>query len=751
MNATIINTFPKFSLRLMTSIKIPNYNVVRLYDDIVNTLGVVIRPGLLEQKIATRFVHTLERHLVNVENYAAGLYEKLVSPEITVDTTGAIEELLLLNNQLAISILPPKGSPQQAVTNQRSREQIHVNKMKMAEIRNRRTSTMNDLVKCIYLFTFMDIVDREPMDDDEELAGIKNWTLRNWHDNLQQILVGPQSNQDFNPNYRNYYAAYVHTAAIPDDIMSYRQLKSAESSHVELDRIRNQLIVRPNSYTKLPNVMGSHTIFIDTSAETDISNYNNSTYFKPKNFDIGSFTNTENTDRDICSIFRAFNRVSLSSAVFEKSLFRSTMSLVTPLFLVFDNLECQTGRSSNGGFTNGVIWSGKMIEENSNYLFIPHNISLTYSSVNLRSASLSFYLTDNLSGSPSFAHAVVQLLVNRIFGIFIGTTAGNLVKIRTHSYDPVARTVTHLQTFGFHEGAGAIQEVADNQQRYYFDSSQLMDNADDYGIIDPYQTKLIPSVISSLRKYRDYEIIDYPASVFKRITENSYGITLKLGTHEEIRTETFDSSHLMAYHVTSGTYQIIFVDELKLWEYTDNFYDEVLGCQVTITRVNDGSVYRATINREWRFAFDRGLGWIEFIGNSPLPVAFTAPRRYISDRSYAAVLSLANYNNPLLFEVVNVSPNDPTEKMQGCFGKYSRTIDILYSPYLFDSDNRFIPTIFRKDHNLPSCTISQKARNSIPGLTTKTLLCSRPFRRLRRFSPRIMLWFATHWPGQLCN
>jgi len=254
--------------------------------------------------------------------------------------------------------------------------------------------------KFMYLLTYIINIlehyhEEDFMKKDDRLINVVQWCLTRKIQDIDFMIRGPQSPQNYNVDFIGIYNSIISPSADKTSITDYLTLATLQEVNANFLCYRDEFVKHPNVYDKNPNYAQSYTISIDTDENA---------YFKKDNIgnlivdcseiNIGSSTNKDiNLKIDDAvvdtsdlryeprsqaikfgNILRQFSIFRIQSLLILKSTYKTSLKNYDTCYITFPNITVD-GRF-NQVYRSGVLQvAGKFQENNNNkyWEFVPYN------------------------------------------------------------------------------------------------------------------------------------------------------------------------------------------------------------------------------------------------------------------------------------------------------------------------------------------------------------------------------------------
>ena len=310
----------------------------------------------------------------------------------------------------------------------------------------------------IYLLTLIQIVldnknQSDFMEKDERLIDMVEWCLTRKIPDINYLLQGPTSNQEYSIDYQTMYYSLISPSSSKSSITDYLTLSTLQEVNANLLKYRDEFINNPNVYDKNPNYAQSYTISIDTrqNAKFKYDNVGN-LVVDCNDVDLGSSTN-DNIDLDMkntivntetlkfepksqptkfANLLHQFSIFRIKSLLILKTTYKTALRNYDTCYITFPNITLD-GRF-NQVWANGALQvPGKFKENNNNkyWEFEPFN-DVVYIPKTANVKRFEFYVSPKpgSSNKPNPNNFKIATEINKYYNI----------PIRVHSIEELNNT-----------------------------------------------------------------------------------------------------------------------------------------------------------------------------------------------------------------------------------------------------------------------------------------------------------------------
>ena len=310
----------------------------------------------------------------------------------------------------------------------------------------------------IYLLTLIQIVldnkdQQDFMEKDERMKDVVEWCLTRKIQDINYLLQGPTSNQEYSIDYSLMYHSLISPSSSKASVADYLTLATLQEVNANFLKYREEFVKKPNVYDKNPNYAQSYTISIDTrqNAKFKYDNVGN-LVVDCNDIDLGSSTN-DNVDLEINNaivnteslkyepksqptkfgnLLHQFSIFRIKSLLILKSTYKTALRNYDTCYITFPNITLD-GRF-NQVYKNGALQVAGRFKENNNnkyWEFEPFN-DVVYIPKTANVKRFEFYVSPKpgSSNKPNPNNFKIATEINKYYNI----------PIRVHSNEELDKT-----------------------------------------------------------------------------------------------------------------------------------------------------------------------------------------------------------------------------------------------------------------------------------------------------------------------
>ena len=230
-------------------------------------------------------------------------------------------------------------------------------------------------------------------------SDILKWVTSRKDPNISFFLVGPKQNQYVRNDFISHYRNLMNAQNTITDISQYLELSSLQNLNVLVDNFKNDIILRPNSFDKLPNYQKTFTINID-SKYIDIKILNYRTVMDCNSLDLNDVSETTSLSKykslivnqtkqnqnskipikKLETLLNTYGRIKINSFTIDNNVFDASIQNFDKSYIVFDGVYVNERNiySDSSNECLRIIGTFSFNQDKNIYTFTPDNEYITF-------------------------------------------------------------------------------------------------------------------------------------------------------------------------------------------------------------------------------------------------------------------------------------------------------------------------------------------------------------------------------------